>query len=503
VNPETHASADTGRRPKIALAVHQGFSIRYLLQTEILRTLQGENCDLVVLAQDDPEYLATRFGTEVLEYATVPWAVSRGYNHRSRIERALDFVRHYTHRGFVKVSEHHYWIAARDGRLFHRGPVWWIRQGYLRLMILAARRSHPLRRLMVWALDRYVPRQHVETLRNLRPDMIVTTSLGTFDYDQYVMRAARRLSIPVVSVVLSWDNTTCRGYPGAYPWHVIAWTEEMRRELIEHNDIPDEKISVCGIAHFDPYFREDPEYDRRRFMEGLGLDPDKRMVLIATKSPNTYAFNPNLGAILGKAVADGRLPADVQVVLRIHPLFYRFRDGQFLFKDALEACRKVAEVWPAVYLNEPDILSDKVDYDMREAETVFIARLLRATDVLVNIYSTMNIEGAVFDVPLVNARLEDSELCYEADIDARFDIRIDHDSDHNLRIVDSGGTRVVDNAEQLVEAVGAYLADRALDRVGRERIVSQEIGPNRGSAGRAVGQRIYELALNVLETRRA
>jgi len=488
------------RRPKIVLAVHQGFSIRYLMQTEILRTLQEADCRIIVLAQDDSEYLATRYGRERIEYLTIPWDVGRRFANRSRIERALNFIRQYTHRGFVRVSEHHYWIAVRDGNLFRRGPVWWLRHSALRLAILAARRMFALRRLLLWGLSRYVPREHVETIAKIKPDVIVTTSLGTFDYDQYVMRAADQLGIPVISVVLSWDNPTCRGYPGAQPWHVIAWTDEMRRELTDHNDVPADKTSVCGIAHFDPYFRPDPAFDRRRFMEGLGLDPDKRMVLVATKSPNTYAYNSNLGAILGSAVADGRLPADVQVVLRIHPLFYRFREGRFLFMEALDACRRVAEKWPAVHINEPEIQSKKLDYDMREAETVFISRLLRSTDVLVNIYSTMNIEGAIFDVPLVNARIEDAEMHYDAYIDARFDIRIDHDSDHNLRIVNSRGTRVVDDGDALVEAVAAHLADPALDREGREAIVRREAGPNRGGAGRAIGNRIFELACGIVET---
>jgi hypothetical protein len=499
LNPALATGSASGRRPRIALAVHQGFSIRYLMQTEILRTLKQAGCKLVVLAQDDPEYLASRFGEEKLRYVTVPWSVGRQFANRSRLERALNFIRHYTHRGFIRVSEHHYWIAVRDGRLFERGPVWWLRHALFRAAILAARRVHALRRLMLWGLGRYVPQEHIDTLKALKPDLIVTTSLGTFDYDQYVMRAADRLGIPVVSVVLSWDNTTCRGYPGAQPWHVIAWTEEMRRELIEHNDVPPEQISVCGIAHFDPYFRPDPDYDRAAFMTALGLDPAKRTVLVATKSPNTYAYNPNLAAILGRAVADGRLPADTQIVLRIHPLFYRYRDGQFLFRDALEACRKVAETWPAVHMNEPEIRSEKINYDMREAETLFIARLLRSTDVLVNIYSTMNIEGAIFDVPLVNARIEDAETYYDADIDARFDIEIDHYSDHNLRIVNSGGTRVAQDGEGLVDAVAAYLADRGLDREGRERIVRQEAGPNRGAAGQAIGTRIFELACEAVK----
>ena len=44
--------------------------------------------------------------------------------------------------------------------------------------------------------------------------------------------------------MLSWDNSTTRGYPGCKPNYVFAWTDTMKNEIIKLSDIDEDKISV-------------------------------------------------------------------------------------------------------------------------------------------------------------------------------------------------------------------------------------------------------------------
>ena len=90
--------------------------------------------------------------------------------------------------------------------------------------------------------------------------MLVVTSLGTFNYDQLFMRQARKHKIKVISVILSWDNTTTRGYPSATSDLIITWTDIMKKELIHLNDIDETKIKVGGVAHYDQYFNNNYLY---------------------------------------------------------------------------------------------------------------------------------------------------------------------------------------------------------------------------------------------------
>jgi hypothetical protein len=308
------------------------------------------------------------------------------------------------------------------------------------------------------------------------------------------MRAARKLGIEVAAVMLSWDNPTTRGYPGATADHIITWTDVMAKELVEHSDISADRITVCGIAHFDVYSRPDLAYNRDAFLRGLGLDPSKRVVLFVTKSPNGYAFNPNIAQILGDAIRERRLPADVQVLIRVHPIHYRFKAGQHVYADVLDMYQTIARQNSAVTVNEPVIMSDLLNSDMAENEMLFLARLVRSTDVVVNIFSTLNIEATLLDRPLVNVCFEGDKPLYKGRFGGRFDIGIDLRATHNQRILSSGGVKLVYSGDEMVAAVRAYLDDPSADREARQGIAEHEGGPNKGRAGIAVADKLIELA---------
>jgi len=476
-------------RPRIMIAVGNGFSIRYLLQTDIFGKLRARGAQIVILAQGDGSALA-RFAGENVVIDSVSNAIGDTLARTGRIQRALRFIRHYTFGDWVQTLEDHYDIARQKAQ---QAPMrTQMNMALFRAAIRLARKSRFVRRLILRTESAlYCPEAYMEPVRRHRPDLLVTSSLGTFDYDYYVMRAAQRLGVQSAAVVLSWDNTTTRGYPGADADHVITWTDAMRREAVTYCDVPGERITVGGIAHFDEYFRPDSNFDRAAFLRGLGLDPAKRTVFFATKSPNGYAYNPNIAKMLGEAVADGRLPSDVQILVRIHPLHYRYNDGQLVYAGAIDAYHRIAREFPAVIINVPEIRSARVSSDMADSEILLLSRLIRSSDVIVNIFSTLNLEGAIFDRPLVNVCFEDTTRLYEGELTPRFDIGIDLRSTHNQRLLKTGGVRMVYSSAEMIDAVKSYLEEPSRERDERKRIVAQEIGPHHGNAGAFIADTLY------------
>lgn len=479
------------RPPRIMLAVHNGFSVRYLLQTDILAQLRGRGADVVILMQGDPStvsYLAD----EGVTVDSVPNAIGNAASAASPLQRALRFVRFYSFGGWVQTLEDHYQIAVKEAKMAGGGIRLAVNMKLMHVAIIACRKSSWLRKLLLGFESRvYRSGAYAEVLSRHQPDLLVTTSLGTFDYDFFLLRAARRQGIATATVVLSWDNTTTRGYPGSWVDHVITWTEVMKREAAEHCDIPESICAVGGIAHFDVYFREQNESDVTAFRAADKRDPNKRTVLFITKSPNGYAYNPNIARMLGAAIKDGRLPSDVQILVRVHPIHYRYRDGELVYRAAIDAFHRVAAEYPAVVINEPEIRSTRNSSDMGAREIQVLRYLLETADVVVNIFSTINIEAAIFDRPLVNVCFEDVAPMYEGVMTPRFDIGIDIRSNHNRRVAATGGVRMVYNEAEMISAIADYLAEPHRDQDGRRRIVEQEVGPNRGSAGKAIGDLLF------------
>jgi hypothetical protein len=114
-------------------------------------------------------------------------------------------------------------------------------------------------------------------------------------------------------------------------------------------------------------------------------------------------------------------------------------------------------------------------------QTRLVSTLLHA-DVCVNAASTMSLDAAVLDTPVVCVAFRRREDVY---------------TEHYRPIVESGGVRVACDSSQLVAELKAYVRDRFRDAAGRRKLVASECGPVDGKAA----MRIAELIGTLCEAR--
>lgn len=471
----------------ICLVVHQGFSVRYLLQTDILRRLVERGSAIVVLAPAHEVVHVAQVVPPNVRVLALPPTQPQG-----RFQRWLRTARHFLHGEHVSTAYEIY------KRMLAETPPGRNRAILRLLHALAGALScfRMTRRLVPWLEGQLAnDAPYAAQIRSIGPSLVVVTSTGAFGDDASVVRAARRLRVPVATVILSWDNTSSTGYPAAFGDYLVAWTEIMKTEAVRLLDYRPEQVAVKGVAHFDVYHRADAGFDRSRILEGAGLSPHRRTIMLATKSPNSYGSNAVIADLLARAMADGRLP-NAQLVIRVHPIHYRRgADGELLFGRALASYQDVASRHEHVHISAPLVSGESRGHVMASDEMLAVSRLLRACDVVVNMYSTMNIEAALLDMPMVNVcfQPEPCEIPPSAN-PARFNIDSDAAEHHNMRIADSGCTRVAYSADELIEHVRAYLDDPSLDAAPRRRTALQEGGPFPGHAGRAVADFLLHAA---------
>ena len=133
---------------------------------------------------------------------------------------------------------------------------------------------------------------------------------------------------------------------------------------------------------------------------------------------------------------------------------------------------------------------DGLAVDVTADNQKHLADTLRHSDVIVNVASTIAIEAAIFDTPIVNISF-DGEAPSEWVRSARRYYRFTH----YTNITRHGAVRVAETPEVLTEQIGCYLADRALDREGRRRVVIEQCQFLDGrAAARVAGFIIDELA---------
>ena len=480
------------KKERIAIGLFNGFGFRYLYQTEFVARCLSNGAEVLVFVDDSV--------TPSLDIA----ADCRGLKIQPVLSEELqeyskkwEFLQQF----FRQVRLFVYGDINVTGEIFFQRFLDDLRQarkkasalGYVmnrmrQLLVTIAKwflsSSQTLRSAFVWIECRlFTPSVFSRFLIENRIDEVVVVSLGTFDWDQYLMREANKLGIDVSTVILSWDNPTTRGYRGAKVDRAIVWTRTMKNELRRLHDIPSENIFVGGVAIFDNHFQiatsrrtRSPAYARGR----------KRKIFFATKSPNTYPWNPNVIRVIGTAIKDKTI-ADAQLIVRIHPLHYRRVGNRYVFNQVLESYKSMSEEFrDEIQIEYPVVLPGKANYMMPKSEIMRLTEAIADSDVVVNIFSTLNIESAIFDKALVNICYDHRHAEYSFVPKARHSVQSDAKESHNQRIVDTGGVRCVYNDTQLVEAINSYLDNPELERRDRQRIVDEEAGPYQGYASRIV-----------------
>jgi CDP-Glycerol:Poly(glycerophosphate) glycerophosphotransferase len=460
--------------PTVFLVAHMGFAARYLLRTDIFSTLKAAGARIVILTPNAGEqYMADEFAdTNVtLEPLRVDWN-DFSLVTSSRLWSLLFYLRSYT------IADGHRSEALQDKyRVFEhvlRARSRALAAGF-RLALNGLWRSRSLRRLLLGLETRFFTRPvHTNVFDRYQPDLVVTTSPGWFFPDAVVLREAAARGVSTATVVLSWDNPTSKGYRGADPDRMIVWSKEMARQVAEHHDYPPERIVAAGVPHFDDYVRDGALPTR----EELGLDTDRRLIVFATGAPATFGANLAVAEALAKTVGSDALGVPSQLVVRLHPLY--FRPGH---EAPLQEYERLAATYGHTRLDIPDIRSESLTVDMADSDRRRLGALIKNCDVLVNVFSTTTLEAFLVDRPVV---LVSSDV--DADRAAADGLRGFHDYEHVRPVIDERAAKVARTIPEVLEHVREYLADPTLDNDGRRRVAVRELGPTDGSAGRRVGQ---------------
>lgn len=470
---------------KILISITNGFSLRYSCHTDILKTLLENDIEVTIIS-NDAKSTKKNIGINEIKYLEFSEKKTNLYKFSSRFYNILENIRMFTYGGKYKTPEIVFNFTYKKKN--HKYYLY-------KLIKLLLNKSIILRKFLIFVQSFYYPKELYNLVKANNPNMILTTSLGTFSFDEYILRIAKKLKIQSSTAMLSWDNPTTRGYPGALPNKIFTWTEIMKRELIEFSDCNKENIKVLGIAHFDNYFSSNDIVKKKFFCDNLKIPDNKKIILLITKAPSTYQFNPNISKIISENISNGKLQ-NCHLVTRVHPLFYKVnKDNQQIeFNEGLKVFENLENDYECLTVNFPNITSLKQDFEMHKNEQTFVKNLIYHSDILINIYSTFNIEGAIFDKPLINIDFDDLQPMYEWNKKyERQSITIDRNLDHNQRIIQSKGIKNVRNESELIKEIDTYLKNPKLDSSKRSLIVENEVGPNRGNAGISIGKNIISL----------
>jgi hypothetical protein len=476
----------------IFIPVVQGFAYRYLIQTKIFEFLQLNATKIIILvpSPSDPFYDKLKnYSNVIIEDYNLEECDN--YLRKSKLHRALIYIRSAVqNESFDITTTKEIYESNLKDIISSSGNNFLLK--ITDLIIKICRKSLFLRKFLL-ALENlfYSPSMHMDYFEKYKPDTLIVSSLGTFHYDQFFMRQAKRVGARTVSIVLSWDNTTTRGAPAAYCDKVISWTNVMKDELINLNDINKSKIEVGGVAHYDYYFDKNFVWSREALFDYFCIDKNKKIILFATKSPNCYASNAFVAELIAKAISLKSLSDDMVLLIRLHPIYYRRKNSELVYQQDLNEIHEIISKYNNVVLNEPFIQTNVMNFSMPDREIKLLASIIKHSSVIVNMFSTLNIEASIFNIPIVNVAFE-NENSLNKNLKSRFDIDLDLRQSHNQRIVNSNGVKMVYKSSKLIESISECLMNPDKMSEGRKKIVDTEVGFYKGSAGERIAHLVLE-----------
>jgi hypothetical protein len=458
-----------GRGATICLSITHGFQARNLLQTDVLPLLleAGYTVTIIGPASGRAEFRDAfqRPGVCFAEVVAQP----------GRLANFFASVRRYA---LANPRRNATYNLFNEEFIRSRKPSYIL----LRALNRALGRRRTLRNGWTALESTLIPgREMEEVLRTASPALLVTGTPGTEHLDALLLRAARRLGIPTLCVVLSWDNLTSKGHMAVRPDRLVVWNERMREEAVELHDYQPEAIDVAGVAHFDIYARPEQQMTRLAVCRRLGLDPGRKILVFGTVSPYLFRYNLEVAELLARALTDGRISSAAQLVVRLHP-----QSISGIYADDLEGYRRLQQRYAGLMtLDLPQVINSGLQWALPDDEMVWLASLLRWADVSLTVGSTLAIDAALCDTPVVGVAFDGwQRLPYSRSI------RRAYDYTHYRPLVETGGLRLAESEEQMIELVNRYLEDPELDSEGRARIAQEQGWRVDGRSGERVAQLI-------------
>lgn len=291
--------------------------------------------------------------------------------------------------------------------------------------------------------------------------------------------AAKRLGIPVLAFITSWDNITTKArmiyrYDG-----YIVWSEQMKKEL--HQFYPQSRtcpVTVAGAPQYDVFKQARYQMPRETFLSIYDLDPAKPVILYCLGSPNM--IREDYGALqFVERVAQHETLSKAQVIIRAHP-------GHS--ERGLTELEKVRDRFPQVVIQGPHRHWRKFPFQGEEAITEWVNTVSHA-DVVINLSSTMSVDAAILDRPIVNLDFDPEP----GGPNQQMVKEVNRVWNHFSPIAQSGGIWLVSDVDELVTATATYLKSPELHREERRWIVELVCGEVDGFAGKRMAEAVVQL----------
>lgn len=475
---------------KIFISADHGMAVIYFLQSDVVPTLLEAGIEVVVLTDDETrDRIAQRFARPGLSFEGLRLKDANKFatTFQPRLQWLLAFLRRVggSWRINTEAMDSHIWEVWVENSWKFRLGIWMPAA----LAILILRTFAFARKFLVRTQSRFIPQPNLyaDLFASHKPDLVIASTAG-WRMDRYLLREAKLHNVPTLAAIVGWDNPSSYSIPGAAMDYATCWSQRQKDELVYGSDWKPERVNVGGIPSYDGYFRKEWLRSKEEYFKLHGLDPKRKLISYACSFVHFAPNYPNVEA-LAKLVSSDALVEPSQLLIRLHPS--HFQDKPKIFAEEREQIFALEKQYPNVHVVKPVALGGSLGYyggeDMDEKSS-----MMAHSDVLVTVYSTMVVETAVHDTPIVAAVIDVPGGWNKPNKYSLSLKKIGNWPTHK-RFRDAKAGRVASNAQELCDVINLYLQNPALDAAERRKFIEDEITFTDATSGRRTAEYILKV----------
>ena len=236
-------------------------------------------------------------------------------------------------------------------------------------------------------------------LKEINPYLILTSSPGWWEDDNILLFTSKKIKTKTVSILSSWDQPTGMGLIPCECDYFIVWSNQMKNDLLKFHKIDAYKIKILGAIHWDHYFKKIYKIKNIK----------KKKITLYLKSPTRTKSSEVI--YFCKALSNINLNQNFDIMVRPHPIYYsqRYLKEFYKLKSSFKKFGnlKVQDLYPNKKLkkllgeNNKSLQIPFLINNEEESKKLALKTII-TSDVIINFFSTVNIEASILNKPIIN-----------------------------------------------------------------------------------------------------
>lgn len=432
----------------IFISLYDGDTEKNILRTNVFPILKnaGHTLVLLVRSKDRIEYYKENFGDKNVYIELLPYALTKA-------------ERIFHHLGWNSIPTYSVFLRRHDMYLVHKKKI-----RYAIERICGFLGKFRMWREFIRATYYFLPANYAgDIFKKYNPDVLFSPSMFSAE-DFRLVRYAKKHGVKTITTVKSWDVLTTKAFTRVKADKLIVFNEYNKEEAIDIGDYNANKIIICGFPQFDAYIDQSIYVSREEFFKEIGADINKKLILFAVPGDwkNPYTHEVMIG--LNNAIEQGKFDEPVQVLARFHPKYPATGEG-------LKNLNHFIMDRPGKYFGvntERSIdtsASVALQWTFTNKDLIHLANSIKHSDVTVNTESTMTLDAAALDKPVVLVGFDGFQK-----LDYWRSMIRNYDRDHYTNVIKTGGVRIAKSPEEFVSYINLYLKNSSQDTLGRKEL---------------------------------